>query len=211
MKSIGETLKEARTKKKLSVENLSTKTKIRREFLEAIENENWSKLPEFPVVIGFVKSIAGSLKLNSETVAALLKRDYPPRTIRINPKPDISRNFIWSPKLTFWLGIIIVSFAVLGYLITQYIGFKSPPKLSIDYPKDGQLVTERQIFVSGQTESDVTVKVNNQPALVDSDGNFSTKIEVSPETKEIIVVADSRSGKESMLKVNINVNLGNRN
>jgi cytoskeletal protein RodZ len=203
LKSIGDTLKEARIKKKFSVETLSEKTKIRREFLDAIEKEDWTKLPEFPVVIGFVKSMSGALKLNADSMVSLLKRDYPPKVIRINPKPDVSKTFVWSPRLTFWLGIIIVSLGVVSYLVSQYIGFKSPPKLVIEFPKEGQVVAQKEVFVSGLTESDATIKVNNQPVLVDSDGNFSTQVQIASDTKEIVVVADSRTGKESVVKVNI--------
>jgi cytoskeletal protein RodZ len=207
MRTIGVILKEARVKKKLSIESLSVRTKIRREFLDAIEKEEWGRLPEFPVVLGFVKSIAGTLKFDTKAVAALLKRDYPPKALHVNPKPDVSKSFVWSPKLTFLLGIVIVSLVVLGYLVFQYLGFISPPKLDIEFPTDDQVVTQTQVFVSGKTESSAVVKVNNQPVLVDDEGNFSTHIEVVPETKEVIIVAVSRSGKETTVSRKIDVNL----
>ncbi len=207
MKTIGQTIKEIRTKKKLSLNSLSVKTKIRREFLEAIEKEDWVKLPEFPVVLGFVKSIASTLRLNSDMATALLKRDYPPKIVAINPKPDVSKKFIWSPRFTFLLGIVVVSVGVFGYLVYQYVNFISPPKLLVEYPRDGQSVATSELFVSGWTESNVIIKVNNQPVLVDDEGVFSTKIEVVKDTREVVVVANSRSGKESVVKVNINVEL----
>jgi len=208
MKSIGETLKDARVKKKLSFVMLSSKTKIRVEFLQAIENEEWEKLPEFPVVLGFAKSVAGALGLSSQAVGAMLKRDYPPKELPISPKPDVSKTFIWSPRIAFVLGIIGVSLLVIGYLIFQYIGFVSPPKLVVDFPKDNQTVQGSEVFVSGKTETDAIVKANNQPVLVDSDGNFSTSINVVENTKEVVVVANSRSGKETVVRVNIRVELG---
>lgn len=209
LKTIGETLKEARVRKRLSLNSLSVRTKIRKEFLEAIEKGDWNSLPDFSVVLGFVKSVGGALELSIATTTALLKRDYVPQTLSVNPKPDVSKNFIWSPKLTFWLGIIVVSTAVLGYLIYQYIGFISPPNLEVDFPPNGQVIMENKIFVSGKTESGVAVKVNNQPTLLDDNGNFSTEIEVVVETKEIVVVANSRSGKETVVRRSINVELEN--
>lgn len=207
MKTIGQTLKEARFKKKLSLGALSLKTKIKREFLEAIEKEDWGKLPEFPVVLGFVKSIAGSLKFDVNAATALLKRDYPPKEVRVSPKPDVSKKFIWGPRLTFLLGIVVVSLAVLGYLVYQYLGFVSPPTLVVEHPKENQTVDSLYVYVSGRTESDATVKVNNQPVIVDDEGFFSTEVEIAKETKEISVVANSRSGKETKVVRNISVHL----
>lgn len=78
MISIGNYLKEARLKKKYSLAHVEGITKIKREFLEAIESQEWNKLPAFPVVSGFVKSIAKSLDLDEIQVVAFLRRDYPP-------------------------------------------------------------------------------------------------------------------------------------
>ena len=65
MKTIGRALKEARTQKRLSLSKLESQTKIKKNFIQAIENEDWESLPEFPVVVGFVKSIAGALKISA--------------------------------------------------------------------------------------------------------------------------------------------------
>jgi cytoskeletal protein RodZ len=57
MRSIGQVLKEARVKRKLSRGQLAEKTKIKKEFIVAIEKESWEDLPELPVVCGFLKKI----------------------------------------------------------------------------------------------------------------------------------------------------------
>ena len=43
IKTIGETLKEARLKKRYSLDRVEKETKIKKEFIEAIEEENWNK------------------------------------------------------------------------------------------------------------------------------------------------------------------------
>src|SRR3990172_1081627 len=109
MKTIGQVIKESRAKKKLSKKKLEEITKIKESFIDAIEKENWDKLPEYPVLQGFVTSIAKTLKIDTNTVSALLRRDYPPKKLEINPKPDVSEKFSWSPRLTFILGTFIVA------------------------------------------------------------------------------------------------------
>lgn len=197
MKPIGTYLREARLRKQYSLNHLEGMTKIKREFIDAIERENWNMLPVFSVVSGFVKSIAKSLEINEKQAAALLRRDYPPRDIRISPKPDISDRFFWTPKLTFFVGVFLVLALILGYLGYEYVNFISPPKLEVVDPKEGQTITRPLFTVDGKVSSGATVKVNNQLATVDDLGNFKSQIEVSNTLKEVVVTAVSRSGKET--------------
>ena len=92
--------------------------------------------------------------LNEGSTVAILKRDYPPKSLSINPKPDVSDKFIWSPKLTFLAGVGVVLVAVVSYLLVSYIQFLSPPSLEIIQPKDEQVVTESPLRVSGKTTTD---------------------------------------------------------
>ncbi len=200
MKTIGEILKEARTRKKLSRVGLEKETKIKKEFIEAVEGGDWQVLPEYPVVQGFVKSIAGALKLNQRSIMALLRRDYPPKKVSIAPKPDVSDKFVWSPKLTFIAGIVLVALTLLGYLGFQYADYTSPPELTVVKPEDEEIVTTRRLVVEGIADTDAVVKVNNQPVLVGEDGSFVAEIEIFEGTQEIVVKAISRSGKETQVQ-----------
>lgn len=207
METIGKYLKEVRVKKKRSREKVAKETKIREEFVAAIEKEEWESLPEFPVVVGFVKSISRFLGADERRAVALLRRDYPPKVLPINPKPDISSKFVWSPKITFILGVATVLVLILGYLGFQYAKFMSPPKLIINRPEQEEVVSSTTLEVLGKTDPDATVKVNNQPVLVEADGTFKAEIEVLEDTKEVVVKAVSRSGKETVVRRKIEVRL----
>ncbi|QQG41995.1 MAG: helix-turn-helix domain-containing protein [Candidatus Woesebacteria bacterium] len=195
MNTIGQIIKNARVVKEYSLSRLEEITKIKKGFISSIEEENWEELPPFPTVLGFVKSIAGALEVDERTAVATLKRDYPPKKLRINPKPDVSRKFVWSPKLTFIIGVGLVFTVIFGYLAFQYTRFISPPALSVDSPVEDQIVSGNNVLVFGNTDVDVKITVNNQPVLVDNDGKFSVSMEVVPDTKEIVIQAVSRSGK----------------
>lgn len=200
MKTIGKALKDARIKKKYSLSAVEDSTKIKKVFIEALEKEDWEALPEFPVVAGFVKNISAYLEIDQQSLMALLRRDYPPKSLPVNPKPDVGREFHWSPKLTFVVGVAIFITLILGYLGFQYIEYVSPPELSLQTPVEGQLVENREIIVSGKTDPEATVKVNNQTVLVDDKGDFTIELEISEKTSEIEVVATARSGKTSGIK-----------
>lgn len=205
MNTIGQIIKDARIRKDYSLNHLEGITKIKKNFISLIEDEKWEELPPFPTVLGFVKSIAGALEMDERTVVAILKRDYPPKKLRINPKPDVSRKFAWSPKLTFILGVGVVFTIIFGYLAFQYARFVSPPALNVDSPVENQIVVGGSVLVFGNTDVDVKIMVNNQPVLVDDDGKFSVSIGVANDTKEIVVQAISRSGKERVIRRKIEI------
>ncbi len=200
MVTLGQIFKEARRKKKLSIESLAYKTKIKQSFLRALENHSWELLPEYPVVVGFVKNTASVLGVDERKAVALLRRDYPPQILPINPKPDVENKFLWSPRLTFFAGLLLIFLALSGYLVLQYSRFVSPPPLEITIPQEGQIIKETSLRVIGRTNPEVAVRVNNQPVIVEQTGEFIANLEIFEGTTEIIVVARSRSGKETTVK-----------
>lgn len=199
MKTVGKFLKEARLKKKYSLAFLEGKTKIKKEFIAAIEDEDWRALPEFPVISGFVKSLASYLKLETKFIGALLKRDYPPKALAISPKPDVTETMFWTPKHTFFVGIAVILVLVVGYLGLEYYQFLSPPHLEILEPKEGAVVKTREVIVSGKTDPDAVLVISNQPVLLEEDGKFVAKIEIFEKTESIVVSAKARSGKETVI------------
>ena len=211
MKTIGDYLKEARIRKKYSVEKLVRETKIKKDFIDAIEKEEWTKLPESTVVTGFVRSIANTLGLNPSQILAFLRRDYPPKNVAINPKPELKSKFSWSPKLTFISAILAVLLIISAYLSFQYVNFVRPPVLYVNTPTEGETVKTRNLIISGKTSPQAVIKVNNQPVLVDEDGNFLDTIEIYEKTTEIEIKAVSRSGKETVIirKITPELDAGN--
>lgn len=202
MKTIGILLKEARIKKRYSLSKLQELTKIKKDFIDSIEKEKWSDLPEYPVVVGFVKSLAGCLDVGERQLIAFLRRDYPPKKLptSINPKPDISNRFVWTPKLTFLIGITLVVLMVLGYLSFQYLRFITPPSLEVMQPKNEEVVKSRKVKVLGKTDADAVVRVNNQPVLIDKEGKFEGQIEIFEGTTSLVIKSVSRSGKETVIE-----------
>lgn len=198
-------MKNARVDKKYSFAHLEGLTKIRRSFIEAIEEENWSALPPFPTVLGFVKSIAGALEIDEKATVAVLKRDYIPKKLSISPKPDVTSKFVWSPKITFAVGVIVVLVVMFGYLGFQYYRFVSPPNLKVESPRQSQEIKGNSVLVFGTTDADSKITVNNQPVLVDDNGKFSVSIDIVPETKQIVIKAISRSGKETTVSRTIKI------
>lgn len=66
MESIGEFFKQVRETKGLTIDEVAAKTRIRTDFVKALEDGNFAKLPEQVFARGFVRSYARSLGLDEE-------------------------------------------------------------------------------------------------------------------------------------------------
>lgn len=207
MKTIGKFLRDARDKKRYSLKKVENATKIKRQFIEAIEKENWRILPDFAVIAGFIKNLSHFLGISEKTAMALLRRDYPPRSFTVSPKPDVGQKFVWSPKLSFIAGVGAIVLIVLFYLGFQYVKFITPPKLEVYKPQEGEVVNSRMVTVSGKTDGSAAVAANNQPLISDDEGAFASQIQIYEGTTQITVKAISRSGKETSVARNIKVQI----
>ncbi len=201
MRKIGSFLKEERIKKKLSLLQMERETKIKKDFIDLIEKGDWINLPEYPVILGFVRTISKKLGLPEETAMAFLRRDYlfDKSKLPVNPKPDLNLKKSISPKIITVFFSIFAVLCVLGYLIYQYLLYISPPKLSVTQPPDSQEVFGNEVYISGKTDPDATLTVNNQQVLVSESGEFSDKISIGENTKELFFIARSRYGKETVI------------
>lgn len=66
MDSVGEFFKQVRETKGLTVDEVASKTRIRTDFVKALEDGNFAKLPDQVFAKGFVRSYARSLGLDEE-------------------------------------------------------------------------------------------------------------------------------------------------
>jgi Helix-turn-helix domain/Glucodextranase, domain B len=207
VRTLATIISESRIGRRMSVRDLSSATKIKQVFIEALESEQWSLLPEYPVVLGFVKRIAQVLEIDEPKLVAHLRRDYPQVPLTISPKQELKTKKGWSPKYSFISIVGICVFVVVAYLTYQYRSFTEPPPLHIINPTEGETITTPFYVVTGTTAADTSVIVNNQPALVEDDGNFYTEIELSESVKVIVVKATSRAGRQTLVTRTITVDL----
>lgn len=205
MKTVGSILKEARAGKHLSFDDVERSTKIRAKFIEAIEADDYNKLPSVFYAKGFVKNYAEFLGLNSNTILAFFRR----QTTEVS-KTSILPKGVAEPlnrpllRLTpgRFLALVLVGLvaAFLLYFGLQYRNLQSAPKLIIDTPKEQFISHDRKLEIFGKTDSDATVTVNGVSVIVRSDGSFFDQLTLSPGINQITVVATSRYGKSVTVK-----------
>ncbi len=71
METFGQILESARTSKRISLKKVSQKLLIKKEHLEALEKQNWQKLPESTFVKGYTTSYSKYLGLDVEKMLAI--------------------------------------------------------------------------------------------------------------------------------------------
>jgi cytoskeleton protein RodZ len=86
MITVGETLRRERLKRNLGLLEVSRELKISERFLEAIENEDFDKLPGGVFARAFVRQYAGLLGLNGDEMASQLSQSLEPLPAEL-PEP----------------------------------------------------------------------------------------------------------------------------
>jgi cytoskeleton protein RodZ len=90
--AVGNKLREARARRKLSLEEVEAKTKIRARYLQAIENEDWDQLPEDTYARAFIRTYGRFLGLDGDRLAEEQRRSRGAarpgeRLPRVDPRP----------------------------------------------------------------------------------------------------------------------------
>ncbi|MGB9465900.1 MAG: RodZ domain-containing protein [Candidatus Acidiferrum sp.] len=112
--TFGERLKRERELREVSLKEITTATRIGSRFLEALENEEWEKLPGGIFNRGFVRSIARYLGLDEENLLAEYDLAHGEPNVPA-PQPyenKIPRPPVWVPLLAV-VGVLVI----LGGLI----------------------------------------------------------------------------------------------
>ena len=106
--SVGTMLKAERERLGLSREQITEKTRMRTQIVEAIENEAWGSLPPPVFVRGFLRAYAKVLGMSQEAVIELYAKSVPPESPGQTPHLERSRN----RRRRTWL--VLLSLAMLA-------------------------------------------------------------------------------------------------
>lgn len=116
VQTIGEMLKNARIKQNKSIDEVAEELCVRKFYLTAIENMDIANIPPMPYGLGFVRSYAKLLGLNSDRIVASYKQvitgedETPPHS---ESRPEVS-----TPKLKhFILGIIGLALLAVAWSV----------------------------------------------------------------------------------------------
>jgi cytoskeleton protein RodZ len=113
--NFGERLKRERELREVTLEEITAATRIGSRFLEALENEDWSKLPGGVFNRGFVRSIARYLGLDEEALLGEYDLAHGTQVAPVPPKLEHRMSSSkWIPFLLFLGLLVLVLCAVAG-------------------------------------------------------------------------------------------------
>ena len=101
------------------------------QYLQALEEDNYQKLPSLTSAKGFLKNYAEFLGLSSIKIMALFRRDFAGDKAgkllsRQKAKP-LTGLKLTKPQLTTIVAILVLGALFLAYLVWQYLSLASAP------------------------------------------------------------------------------------
>ena len=115
--SIGQVLKQERETRRLSIEEVSSTTRIPRRTLESLEGDRFEELPSGVFVRGFIKAYAAAVDIDAEEVLARYKEQTP----QAMPPPPLAtvhssrgyRPIVLAVSIAAVFAIIVATFALV--------------------------------------------------------------------------------------------------
>lgn len=204
-RTIGELLQEERTRHHISIEALAKKTRIRAEYLEALEKNDFEHLPAATFVKGYIKTYSHIFGFDAASVLALLRRDYRESAKgRLVPREFLKP--VLKPKRHLSTVTLMVAFFSIGFVtLLSYIGFQwyrfqQPPSLEVTKPAQHDFVAA-EVVVEGTADPEAVVNVNETPVVLQADGTFKAELSMPTEgTGSIVITATDRRGKKNTIE-----------
>src|SRR5689334_2479286 len=126
VRSIGEILRKAREKKRLTIDDVYKDIKIHPSYIKALENDDYSVFSGKVHSKGFLKLYSDFLNLNVDEILALYRREYEFEFDKKKEDRFFQKRFLETPKFLVTPYVIGVTFLItatlvfFGYLYYQY-------------------------------------------------------------------------------------------
>lgn len=164
---IGSVLKAAREAQNASLDDVSALLKIRSDHLQALENEDFDRLPGHVYAIGFIRTYATHLDLNAAELVTLFKN-----ATQIAPVDDPTYNEAAAGEpislaLKLGLGVFAVFLVYLMWLIAGGAGTQNTPSARLadaQGPVDKQVTTPPQRPAIGDQQAQENPSQTTAPA-----------------------------------------------
>ncbi|MBU4257118.1 helix-turn-helix domain-containing protein [Patescibacteria group bacterium] len=202
--NISEQLRAARKAKNLKLADIAKKLNISRKYLEALEKDEYDKLP--PGVYGknFLREYAVFLGLDYGELAKIFTaenqiKQHGGRQELFSKQVVKGRNFMAAPKIIKSAVIIAaasVCFIYLGYRLEKIV---SPPDLSIYNPMENLITEKNSLQVVGKTEKEAQIIINGELVLSNTAGDFNKTINLKNGINIITITASNKYGRDNTI------------
>lgn len=202
-KSVGSVLRDQREKKKLTLQDVYKSIKIHPKYLRALEDDDYSVFDGKVHAKGFLKTYTEFLGLNLSEILAFWRREHESMFEKA-PEEHFARfehleapKFVWTSGFILTVSIVSIVILFFGYLFFQYRSYTGNPNLEIFYPEENRLLEVDIVDVTGRTELDSEVFINNQKVILNPTGNFATSIKLKEGINTLSILAVNKLGKKT--------------
>jgi len=184
---------------------VSNETHIHKKYLEAFENDAYHELPDPLYARHFLKQFVEVINGDPKYFLARYDEECGSCPADVT-QLKIPRQRIGKQVLRQWrailgrLGIALLALILLTYIGTQLHTLIAPPNLIVDDPHDDIQTTSASLSVSGQTDAEVSIKVNDDPVLTDPTGRFTTRVTLTRGLNIITVEAQKKYGQPNIVR-----------
>jgi hypothetical protein len=133
MGELGELLRDARLQRKITLEQAQRATRIRLDYLVALEEGAFHRLPGAAYARGFVRSYARFLGLSADEVFARYERELPQLDFRPQLRPrafHAGPRLVLSPRLLAALATVMLVLGFTSYLVRQIQAFSASARVA---------------------------------------------------------------------------------
>ena len=202
IQTLGESLIAARSHLAVSIQEISKVSKIPPKYLEAMEEGDYARLPSNVYVKGFLKTLSRIYRVDELGLLSLFEAERGLEE-NIKTRPEKLRvtvpSFVFSPRTVAVAAIALAGILSLSYLYFQISSVKKPPRLEVLSPLQNGPAETSLIVVAGKTEPGANVFLNNQPVVVDVNGEFRENLSLAPGTNQLVIKAVSKFDKETVV------------
>ncbi|MDP3836655.1 MAG: helix-turn-helix domain-containing protein [bacterium] len=198
---VGEKLRRAREDKKATLKDAAEILHIRVEYLAALENEEYDRLPSGLYGRQFLKEYSQLLKLDYRKLVRLTP--YSEEKTGDNPfSQKILRRhkFLVFPKIIRNALLIGLFCIFLLYLLIYFRRLTLAPDLSLEYPSENLITNALLIEVKGKSDPETEISINNTSIMSTEDGSFTHEIRLKRGLNNITISAKKKYGRESLIQ-----------
>ena len=190
--TFGERLKRERELREVTIKEIASATRIAAKFLQALENEEWEKLPGGVFGRGFVRSVARYLGLSEENLLSDYDQARGEASTPATQKPEerIPSPPKWVPAIAAVLLVAVVVGLAFGgrYAWRWYAAHRAAKKTSAVVSLPSNVATQNLFANSSSTAARVNEK--SLPLDLSVAATAATRVKVAADGVVVVVVYD---------------------
>lgn len=199
MLSVGTILRNQRKNKKLTLDDVEKRIRIRKRYLSALERGEWGEFESKIYITGLIKNYAKFLDLDEENMIAYFRRDYEQK--EETKFKERTHDSYFRPRTRFFI-LGIVSFILI--IFASYFGYQTylfltPPTVKILKPVERIFRARDKITIVGQTSPDSTIRIFDTRVFQNEEGIFTYDLPLQEGLNTIRIEVIGANGKQTVL------------